>query len=44
MELSGLHCDFAALGRFHRQREHVDFDKAVNSGFFPDGQAVFRII
>ena len=41
MELSGLHCDFAALGRFHRQREHVDFDKAVNSGFFPDGQAVF---
>lgn len=41
MELSGLHCDFAALGSFHRQRKHVDFDKAVNSGFFPDRQAVF---
>ena len=41
MEPLGLHCDFAALGRLHRQREHVDFDKAVNSGFFPNGQAVF---
>jgi len=34
MDLSGLHCDFAALSRFHRQGEQVHFDKAVNALFF----------
>lgn len=41
MELSGLHCDFAALSGFHRQSKHVYFDKAVNSGLLPDRKSVF---
>ncbi|KSY14156.1 hypothetical protein APT98_24620 [Klebsiella quasipneumoniae] len=41
MELSGLHCDFAALSRFHRQREHVYFDKAVYPFLFTNWKAAF---
>ncbi|AMA18038.1 hypothetical protein AWN66_21025 [Klebsiella pneumoniae subsp. pneumoniae] len=41
MELSGLHCDFAALSRFHRQCEHVYFDKAIYPFFLTNWKAAF---
>lgn len=41
MELSGLHCDFAALSRFHRQCEHVYFDKAIYPFLFTNWKAAF---
>lgn len=41
MELSGLHCYFAALGSFHSQSEHVYFDEAVYPLFLADRQAAF---
>ena len=39
MELSGLHCDFAALSRFHRQCEHVYFEAVYP--FFTNWKAAF---